>query len=220
MARENGQIGEIEPPNMYKSSIFNQAKKEYVDSELNVELTDGWDLIRTIEKMMTTPPYAESIQAVGSNPFFVFYMTTPQLHAYNEYCRLQKWSFINIDTTGSIIRTIKRSDNTETGHVFLSAIVINFDKTTLIVCQMISERHTTEFIEFWLRTWIRNGALKPKEAVSDYSRALLSAMSLAFNSQTIKSYVADQFAAVSTKNQISKFNTYPCECSASHTCCE
>jgi len=40
MARENGQIGEIEPPNMYKSSILNQAKKEYVDSELNVELTD------------------------------------------------------------------------------------------------------------------------------------------------------------------------------------
>lgn len=208
MARENGKIGEIEPPNMYKSSVLNQAKKEYVDSELNVELTDGRDLIRTIEKMMTTPPYAGSIQAVGSNPFFVFYMTTPQLHAYNEYCRLQKWLFINIDTTGSIIRTIKRSDNTETGHVFLSAIVINFDNTTLIVCQMISERHTTEFIEFWLRTWIRNGALKPKEAVSDYSRALLSAMSLAFNNQTIKSYVADQFAAVSTKNQISKLNTY------------
>lgn len=69
-------FGEIEPPNMYKSSILNQAKKEYVNSELNVELTDGRDLIRTIEKMMTTPPYAGAIQAVGSNPFFVFYMTT------------------------------------------------------------------------------------------------------------------------------------------------
>lgn len=60
--------------------------------------------------------------------------------------------------------------------MFLSAIIINFDNTTLILCQMLSERHTTEFIEYWLR--IKNGALKPKEAVFDYSRALLSAMSL------------------------------------------
>lgn len=210
IARENGQIGEMEPPNMYKPSILDQAKKEYVDSELNVEPTDGRDLVRTIERMMTTPPYAGSIQAVGSNPFSVFYMTTPQLHAYNEYCRLQNWSFINIDTTGSIVRTIKRSNNTETGHMFLSAIVINFDNTTLIVCQIISKRHNTGFIEYWLRTWIRNGAHKSKEAVSDYSRALLSAMSLAFNNQTIKSYVADQFAVLShgTENQISKPSAY------------
>ncbi|XP_071580612.1 uncharacterized protein [Temnothorax nylanderi] len=208
IARENGQIGEMEPPNMYKRNILDQAKKEYVDLELNVKPTDGRDLIRTIEGMMTTPPYVGSIQAVGSNPFFVFYMTTPQLHAYNEYCRLDNWSLINIDTTGSIVRTIKQSNNTETGHMFLSAIVINFDNTTLIVSQMLSERQTTEFIEYWLRTWIRNGAHKPKEAVSDYSRALLSAMSLAFNNQTIKSYVADQFAIVSGTNQISKFSTY------------
>lgn len=210
MAKENGQIGEMEPPNMYKPSILHQAKKEYVDSELNIEPTDGRDLVRTIERMMTIPPYVGSIQAVGSNPFYVFYMTTPQLHAYNEYCRLQNWSFINIDTTGSIIRTIKRSDNTETGHMFLSAIVINFDNTTLIINQMISERHTTEFIEYWLRTWIRNCAHKPKEAISDYSRALLSAMSLALNNQTIKSYIVDQFAAVfhDTESQISRPNTY------------
>lgn len=85
MARENGQIGEIEPPNMYKSSVFNQAKKEYVNSELNVKLTDSRNLIRTIEKKMTTLSYTGSTQTVESNPFFIIYMTL-QLHEYNEYC--------------------------------------------------------------------------------------------------------------------------------------
>lgn len=139
----------MEPPNMYKSNVLNQTKKEYVDSELNVELTDGiW--YESLKRWWPLHPTLNLYKQ--SNPFFIFYMTIPQLHAYNEYCRLQKWLFINIDTIGSIIQTIKWSDNTETGHMFLSAIVINFDNTTLIVCQMISERHTTEFIKFWLRT--------------------------------------------------------------------
>jgi len=61
---------------------------------------------------------------------------------------------------------------------------------------MLSEKHTTEFIELWLRQWLRMGAPKPKQIICDYSRALLCGISLAFNNQTIKSYVDDSFNAI------------------------
>jgi len=40
------------------------------------------------------------------------------------------------------------------------------------------------------------GAPKPKQVVCDFSRALLCGISLAFNNQTIKSYVNDSFNAI------------------------
>lgn len=62
---------------------------------------------------------------------------------------------------------------------------------------MLSEKHTTEFIELWLRQWQRSGAPKPKQVVCDFSRALLCGVSLAFNNQTVKSYIDDLFNIIS-----------------------
>lgn len=61
---------------------------------------------------------------------------------------------------------------------------------------MLSEKHEAEFIEYWIRTWLRSGAMKPAKAVSDYSRALLLAMCLAFNNITLKSYIQRCFAHI------------------------
>lgn len=63
---------------------------------------------------------------------------------------------------------------------------------------MLSETHNTEFITYWLMQWIRAGAPKPKVAVSDYSRALILGLCLAFNNCncTIKSYIETCFAIV------------------------
>jgi len=76
--------------------------------------------------------------------------------------------------------------------------------TTISVHQMLSEKHTTEFIEFWLRHWQRSGAPKPKEVVCDFSRALLCDICLAFNNQTIKSYVDDSFNLLSRLIEVRK----------------
>jgi len=65
---------------------------------------------------------------------------------------------------------------------------------------MLSEKHNTEFIEYWLKNWLRMGASPPNEAHCDWSRALLIAMCGAFNQQTIKNYVDSLFLSATKGN--------------------
>lgn len=194
-ARENMRFGETEPPSLPSGNVCQQARLEEINAELGVKKEDGRDLVRTIEEMALNPEYAGFIHDVGLLPFHVTYSTPAQLYAYKEYCRLNKISIISLDATGSVVKKIDQTGRR--GHIFLYAIVINFDGTTIAVHQMLSERHTTEFIELWLRQWLRGGAPKPSQAVCDYSRAFLCGISLAFNNQTIKTYVNTMFSAIS-----------------------
>lgn len=66
---------------------------------------------------------------------------------------------------------------------------------------MLSEKHNTEFIEYWLKNWLRMGASPPNEAHCDWSRALLTALCGAFNQQTIKNYVDSLFLSATKGNR-------------------
>ncbi|CAL1680999.1 unnamed protein product [Lasius platythorax] len=164
-AREIMRPNETEPSISPSGDVFRQAHKKGVDAELGVKENDGRDLVRTIEEMSLKPEYIGLIHDVGSLPFHVCYSTQAQLHAYKEYCRLNKnKSVISLDSTGSVVRRLDRKSQ-KSGHIFLYAIVINFDNTTIFVYQMLTEKHTTEFIELWLRQWLRMGAPKPKQKI-------------------------------------------------------
>lgn len=56
---------------------------------------------------------------------------------------------------------------------------------------MISEKHDTNLITYWLREIIRDGAPIPPEGDCDFSMALLNAVSLAFNERNLKNYISD-----------------------------
>lgn len=148
-AREIMWPNETEPPILPSGDVLQQAHKKGVNAELGIKENDGRDLVRTIEEMSLKPEYSGLIHDVGSLPFHVCYSTQAQF-AYKEYCRLNKESLISLDSTGSVVRRLDRNGQ-KSGHIFLCAIVINFDNTTISVYQMLSEKHTTEFIELWLR---------------------------------------------------------------------
>ena len=178
-------------------SLLRQARKNGIDAELNVRPSHARDLIRTIEELEENVEYAGLIHGVGSSPFYVFYWSPAQLRAYKEYCRIFKdAAVISLDATGSLVTKLTRPGGKKMGHIFLYSLVINFEKTTLPVYQMLSEKHDTEWIQYWLQQWIRSGAPKPKQAVCDYSRALISAVCMAINNITIKSYINKSFASV------------------------
>ena len=61
---------------------------------------------------------------------------------------------------------------------------------------MLSAAQDTATILNFLNKWLAAGAPRPKEAVSDYGKAILGAMSMAFNSLTLKRYIALCFAAL------------------------
>jgi len=82
---------------------------------------------------------------------------------------------IYTDAFGSIIKKIKRPDKSKTGHIFLYDCVANSERSGLFpVSQMLSERHNTNIIQYWLMEWTRSGAPRPREVVCDFSRALLT----------------------------------------------
>jgi len=57
------------------------------------------------------------------------------------------------------------------------------------VTQMLSERHNTNAIHYWLMKWIRSGAPRSREVVCDFSRALLTAAIRSFtNYSTLEEY--------------------------------
>jgi len=105
-----------------------------------------------------------------------------------------------MDATGSFILKIQTVNGSQSGHIFLYVIVVNIEGLIILVHEMISEKHDTNSIEYWIKEWLRMGAIKPEEAISDYSRAFLSAMTSAFNRITIKEYISVCFSAINSHN--------------------
>ena len=46
---------------------------------------------------------------------------------------------------------------------------------------MISKKHDTNMLTYWMREWLRSGVSCPKQVVTDYSLALLNAVTFSFN---------------------------------------
>jgi len=174
--------GDSEPPHLYKSSTLHVAKNEYKKSQF----FDS-DPIKAL-CIMKYSAYANCIHNIGMNPFFIHYWTNHQLQVYRKYCS-SNISTIYIDATGSIVKKLMRSNNILSQHIFLYQAVINYNDKQFSVTQMLSERHTTNDIHFWLLEWCRMGAPYPREVVVDFSKALLNAVIRCFTSyRTIKDY--------------------------------
>ena len=207
-AREMMKPGDIIPPSIPSDAVCRQAKMEGFNAKIGVNKEDSRDIIRSIEKLSETREYSGIIRHVSSLPFVAIYSSAAQMHAYNEFCRLRP-AVISLDATGSLVAKLNRPDGRKSAHIFLYIIAISFDNKTLTVHQMLSETQETEFIALWLWQWMRIGAKQPKEAVCDYSRALLLAMCTVFNHQTTKAYINICFAAASKPNsELEKPATY------------
>lgn len=183
MAEDLMQQGDKEPPHLYSANVLRVAKheimqKNYIDK----------DPLKALH-LMQLGSLQNVIHNIGLNPFFVHYWSNHQLHVYRTYAA-DETSCVSIDATGSIIRKIKRLDKTKTKHIFLYNCIVNSKtKGMFPVCQMLSESHHTNAIQYWLMEWIRSGALCPREVVCDASRALLTTAARSFTGYlTIEEY--------------------------------
>lgn len=66
------------------------------------------------------------------------------------------------------------------GHIFLYQGVLCSHGDHIPVVQILSENHTIHSIANWLTEWQQAGANVPKEAVCDFSLALLGGLVKAF----------------------------------------
>lgn len=65
-------------------------------------------------------------------------------------------------------------------NIFLYQGVINYNGNQFSMMQMLSEKHTTNFIHLWLLEWSFMDEPYPHEVVVDFSKALLNAVIRAF----------------------------------------
>lgn len=180
-------FGNVEPAHLYNENVLRKAKQLEKDRILG--LSNVTDPILSIAKLKYNSEFAGFIREIGMDKFYVMYWSNEQIFLYKKFNKkINKTGVLSIDATGSLFKRINRPDGSS-NVIFLYQIVAPFDDKILPVCQIISEKHDTNMLSYWLREWLRTPVPCPSEIVVDYSLALLNAVSLAFNDVNLNTYV-------------------------------
>lgn len=167
------EYGDKQPPTLYKTSVLRKAKQNVVDNDLGISEHNP---ILSLIELKHGAEHNNSIHTISCDKFFVHYWTPTQCHMYKEI-RKNKWVTAYIDATESLILPLKRTSNMlSSGHIFLYRMVINNEGQTIPIAQQLSEKQDTMSIYYWLANWVSSGMKSPDECVSDYSKALLGAI--------------------------------------------
>lgn len=201
----------IEPPHLYSAEVLRTAKHEILKKKYIHE-----DPIKALH-IMKFNKLAGIIHNIGLDPFYVHYWGNYQLDVYRAYAASEP-ACVYTDATGSIVKKIRKPDNSNSKHIFLYNCVINCDRGGLFpVAQILTESHNTNSIQFWLIEWIRSGAPRPREVVCDFSKALLIATVRSFSGYlTIENYtdackdvyVPDCYIRIDVAHFIKKYATF------------
>jgi len=184
------EFGNVSPPNLYRNDVLRKVKQEAKDKKLGI---DNKCPIQSLIELKHNSAYSGFIHFIALDPFIVHYWSKHQLAIYKDlsktYCKL------SIDATGSLIKKLKRSSiNILSSHIFLYEAVVSSSVGSISITQMLSEKQDTLTIFYWLGQWMMAGPKTPNEVVSDYSKAILGAISRAFcNGSSLKMYVDDCF---------------------------
>lgn len=186
-ANELMTFGDVEPAHLYDETVLRKAKQ--MDNDEKLGLGKISDPVASILELKYKAEFSGVIREVGLDKFFVIYFSPEQLLLYQQFNRqTQKAGLLSIDATGSVVKKIKKPDGS-TNFLFLYQAVVPFKSKILPVLQMLSEKHDANILTYWLREWLRSGAICPKEVVTDYSFALLNAVALAFNNCDLSTYI-------------------------------
>jgi len=180
-------FGDVEPAHLYNENVLRKAKQ--LENDRVLGLNNISDPILAVVELKYKAEFAGFIRDIGIDKLFIMYWSDEQVFLYKKFIKQQnKIGTLSIDATGSLIKRIKRPDGSS-HTIFLYQIVAPFNGKILAVCQIISEKHDTNLLSFWLREWLRTPIPCPSEIITDYSLALVNAISLAFNDVNLSTYI-------------------------------
>lgn len=194
--------GDSEPPYVARQCTLRKIKEEAIVRELGIN--KNVDAINSLTELKYRGQYAGYIKDIAKDNFYCFYWSPLQMDLYKSL--IKKVRKIEIDATGKLMKAIDKL-NGEKKHIFLYQIIIKGENSIQPLFQMITEKHDTNLITYWLREILRYGAPIPPEVNCDYSMALLNATSLAFNERNLKNYISDCYRWISGENL-----QYPLRC--------
>jgi len=170
---------------LYNYEVLKKTKQEIKDKDLGI--TVKCPLMSLVE-LKRNSSFSNDIHAIGIDPIFIHYWAMHQIIIYKD-C-VKTYFRLAIDATGSIIKKIKRSTlNVLSGDIFLCETVINTGYGQIPVSQMISKRHDTLTIYYWLGQWLKSSLKIPNEVSCNFSKALLGAISIAFCGMNLQNYL-------------------------------
>lgn len=184
-ATESLDFGDKIYSNIYNNDVLRKCKQDKKDCILGI--TNKCPIMSLIELKYSN--YSGSIHLICADPFIVYYWTPSQLVVYKHLRKL--YVHLAIDATGSIVKKIKRTtEGLLSSHIILYEAVVSTSNYQSSITQMLSEKQDTFSIFSWLTRWQNDGVAAPQETVSDYSMALLGAISRAFcGGITLRDYV-------------------------------
>jgi hypothetical protein len=188
--------GDLKPPTLWSNSVLRKAKQDYKEQELGTK--GHGSPINSLVILKYSAKYAGTIHDIGIDKFFVHYYTAAQLLLYKKHTKTN-YSKLSLDATGTLVKKIYRTEEQKSGHIFLyEGVLTSVGRSGppqhIPVVQMLSEKHDTNSIIYWLNEWRRAGAPVPNEVVVDNSAALKSAVARVFASMDIKTYIDNCFA--------------------------
>lgn len=138
------------------------------------------DPVIAICKMKKVSEYTDYIGDVGISPFYCMYATQLQREWLRLESRYHRTTF-SIDSTGISVQPPKnsfiseRTDRLKT--ILLYVLTLHGKTMNLPVFQVLSQRHTSNFIRYFLSCWKKDyfGNRNPHEVIMDDSKALLLA---------------------------------------------
>lgn len=182
---ENMQEGDPAPAIIPPNSVLRKAKEEGINKILGIK--KGQTFWESMQDLKTKSQTAKYMRDGGAMNNMVVYHSQSQIGLYNA---IQK-SFghcIAIDATAGISQRVKR--NEELGPTpFLFTIVTRVGKCIVPVAQLLSEMQDANTITWWLNGLIQSSNFKiPRAAVTDRSKAMENALSMAFNWMSFKNF--------------------------------
>lgn len=137
-----------------------------------------------IMKHSRNPVNMFAIHDIGLDLFL--YIFTPQIRLRSITLIAVKTTRDSSDTTSKLVHRIQKHGIKTSSHILLYLRVIRVTATgegLIPVTQMLSERHNSNGIKFWLAEWLRAGAPVPNGIVLDDSAAIISAICKIFGKE-------------------------------------
>lgn len=179
-------FGDVEPASLPSEEVARKLKQEARDKDLGLYKVQ--QALASVWEMKYSPEFSGSIHEIGLDKFHLLYWTPTQLFMYRKFRAEKTVCSMSIDATGSLVKQIVNPAG-EKRVVYLYQVVCSYRGKILPLFQWISEKHDANLACYCIREWLRSGGSCPDEFVTDYSLALLNAMSLACNNCDLKTYI-------------------------------
>lgn len=121
-------FGDVEPAHLYTESVLRKTKQLDCDEKLGLGKIS--DPIASVLQLKYKLEFLSVIREISK--YFIIYFSREQLFLYQQLHRQEKTGMLSIDTTGSLIKNIKKSDES-INFIFLYQAVVPYNTKILPV---------------------------------------------------------------------------------------